>query len=733
MIFTATPYQWEEMLALPLEQRLAPASDELVNYVAQYNTTTGSAAAPVSATADHELVNDLQAVFAELPPAIKRKLAPRLLGVFFMNGVGSAAVTDVVAYANGDIIGLAVAIDVDTFRNDHANDWASWRENTPFVPAPGLNIDVRIAEAGKASRHAALEYILLHEFGHVLAAGENLMPDWWQDPAAPLDPAAYRFLPLSWRIDADGRISPRPEDDFPQRDRVVFYQPPQLSGAEIPALYRAWEKTTFPTLYGALSVHEDFAECFATYVHSELLGKPYVLRIHRDCELIQETADFWKTPRSQAKAAFIKRFLEEESTPFRRRAPAPSAAAILARAGESFLGLAPFLRLSIAGANLQEIAMTLLEMAGRDQDNAHLWMNLSTAFFAIYQRDLGLAMQGQALLLQRSYAIPALRQPARYRLLVLTTAGDLAENTPIDCLLEHADVDLLYYYATADAPLPPEIPAHDGLLVAIADSEGNRPLLSALTPRLAVWPQPVINRPRQIPNTERSNASRILQDVPGLLMPPTRQVSRSSLEAVARNPALIDQVFAGCSFPVILRPVGSQAGRDLAKIDGATAIVDYLARVADAEFYLSRFIDYRGEDSLFRKYRIALIAGQPYPCHMAVSANWMIHYVNAGMYEDAAKRAEEEAFMRGFADFAARHREALAGIHARIGLDYVCIDCAQSQDGQLLIFEVDHVMVVHAMDSEALFPYKQLHMGKVRDAFQNFLYGLPRPTAQITP
>ncbi|HZX31954.1 MAG TPA: hypothetical protein VFF03_11435 [Rhodocyclaceae bacterium] len=731
MILTATPYLWEQMLSMPLEQRLAPAPKELLDYVVQYNAATGNPAQPAASAAHGELEADLQAAIAELPPVIKAKLEPLLLGVFFMTGLGSSAVTDVVAYADGGLVGVAVAIDVEVFLSYRANGFATWRENTPFLPVPGLSLEVRIAREGEDDRKEALQYILLHEFGHVLTAGQNLMPDWWEDPAGFQDASHYSFLPLSWEFGANGHIAPRGVEDFPLREDVFFYQDPLLSGEDIPAIYQALEKTGFPTLYGATSVYEDFAECFATYVHSVLLGKPYELRICRDGQSILESGDFWKSPRSQAKAALMEDFLARESTPFVRRL-SRSTLDILERATETFLGLAPFLRLSIAGADLREPAMALLEMAGRDQDNAILWMNLSTAFFAISERNLGLSMQEQALLLQRSYRIPAAQQPARYRLLVLTVAGDLAGNTPIDCLLEGGGVDLLYYYATEDAPLPSHIPDHDGLLVAIADSEANRPLLSALALLLANWERPVINFPTYIPNTERNNVSLLLQGVPGLVMPPTRPVSRAFLESVGRGESPVEAAFEGCSFPIILRPVGSQAGRDLAKIEGTEDIAGYLAGVADANFYISRYIDYRSEDGLFRKYRVALIGGQPHPSHMAISSHWMIHYVNAGMYEDAAKREEEGVFMERFGEFARRHREALAGIHERIGLDYLCIDCAQTRDGQLLIFEADHIMVVHAMDSETLFPFKQVHMGKVRKAFEDFLVGLSVPAA-LTP
>jgi glutathione synthase/RimK-type ligase-like ATP-grasp enzyme len=68
-----------------------------------------------------------------------------------------------------------------------------------------------------------------------------------------------------------------------------------------------------------------------------------------------------------------------------------------------------------------------------------------------------------------------------------------------------------------------------------------------------------------------------------------------------------------------------------------------------------------------------------------------------------------------------RHAAALAGIQERIGLEYLGIDCAETADGELLIFEVDNAMLVHAMDSEDLYPYKKPAMQKLFKAFQEML------------
>ncbi|MDR3631037.1 MAG: hypothetical protein P4L42_11955, partial [Desulfocapsaceae bacterium] len=54
-------------------------------------------------------------------------------------------------------------------------------------------------------------------------------------------------------------------------------------------------------------------------------------------------------------------------------------------------------------------------------------------------------------------------------------------------------------------------------------------------------------------------------------------------------------------------------------------------------------------------------------------------------------------------------------------LDYLVIDCAETRDGQLLVFELDTGAVVHAMDPVDIFPYKVPQMRKVFSAFSDML------------
>src|SRR6185312_396927 len=217
----------------------------------------------------------------------------------------------------------------------------------------------------------------------------------------------------------------------------------------------------------------------------------------------------------------------------------------------------------------------------------------------------------------------------------------------------------------------------------------------------------------------RDKLHRLLHGIEGLDIPMTASATRAQLQELALSDA---DFAADAEFPIIVRPLGSHAGTGLARIEDRAAIGRYLAGRPEPEFFVSRFVDYAGDDGLFRKYRIVIVDGRPYACHMAIADRWDIWYLNAGMAFSESKRREEENFMRSFdQDFAARHHRALAAMIDKIGLDYFTIDCAENKRGELLIFEADNTAVVHNMDSPKLCPYKPPQMRASFEAFAAML------------
>ena len=390
-----------------------------------------------------------------------------------------------------------------------------------------------------------------------------------------------------------------------------------------------------------------------------------------------------------------------------------------------FLGFAALARKVFEGTDLKPLTARLLERAQANLDEANALMDLSVIFqFGGGQDELALALQEQALAVQRTYHLPAARQPARIRLLALMTPGLLVDNLPLDPLQADSDVELIQHYVVAEGITDPaSLPEHDLLFVAVGESDRTQTLLARLEGQLRDWPKPVLNPPARIAQMARDRCARLLAGIPGTLVPASNRVSRHWLEVLANGVLSLDSLWPEGRFPLLARPLGTHAGKGLEKLESLADARRYLdAHPAEKAFTLSPFADYAGPDGLYRKYRVVMIAGQPFASHMAISSHWMVHYLNADMTDNAGKRAEEAAFMQTFdSGFALRHRAALAAIQQRLQLDYYAIDCAETADGQLLVFEADTAMIVHAFDPESIFPYKKPQMEKVFAAFRTAL------------
>ncbi|HYL81270.1 MAG TPA: hypothetical protein VEU07_10690, partial [Candidatus Acidoferrum sp.] len=332
--------------------------------------------------------------------------------------------------------------------------------------------------------------------------------------------------------------------------------------------------------------------------------------------------------------------------------------------------------------------------------------------------------QAEALALQRVYPqpMPGAEVP-RMRLLAFVAPGDLMANTPLEFLLEGSDVALDLLYVVPGRPLPSPLPEHDLAFVAVGESDENRPVLEELARLLPGWPRPVLNSPDRIVRLSREGTGTLLESAPGVVSAATCRLARATLEDIQQGVLPIERVLPAADFPVLVRPIGSHAGHGLAKLTDCAAIGAYLREHPEREFFLTRYIDYRSPDGLFRKARIAVIRGVPYACHLAISTHWMVHYLNAGMTESAEKRDEEARFMAGFTTgFARRHAQAIRAMSQQVGLEYFAVDCAETPNGRLLVFEVDVAMIVHAMDPPEMFPYKHHQMRKVFRAFRRMLY-----------
>ncbi len=384
------------------------------------------------------------------------------------------------------------------------------------------------------------------------------------------------------------------------------------------------------------------------------------------------------------------------------------------------MGLAALMRRAFNQEQFSGLGAELIARSEANPDDAEALMDLSTVLHIMGRPEVALAVQAQALAMQSLYRLSAATGQANFRLLALMSPGDLSANMPLEALLEQSDVELDMLYLLPGQPLPAEPEGYDAVLVAMSESGDNRAILQALITHLASWKTPVLNKPERLLYMSRDWASKLMYRAPGLEMPIVYRMHRDHLLPELDKPDFASDTQA--HFPLIIRPMDSHAGHGLTKVDTVPELKAYVEQSPAEIFYVSSFYDYRSPDGLYRKYRVVMIDGKPYAGHMAISSDWMIHYLNAGMADSPEKRVEEEAFMVNFDTyFARRHRVALGALQKRLKLDYFGIDCAETKEGELLVFEVDHAMIVHAMDSTEVYPYKQEHMAKVFTAFRALL------------
>jgi hypothetical protein len=385
------------------------------------------------------------------------------------------------------------------------------------------------------------------------------------------------------------------------------------------------------------------------------------------------------------------------------------------------IGMARLAKLAFDGHDLRPLWAELINKLLNGSADAGEGIDLSLIAQLLGDKQAGLAIQREVLLAHRLFRSPCVSKTPRLRVLALAAATDMGSNTPIEFLLEESGIELMMLYVIPEAELPVPLPEHDIAIVIASDSEDCRDTLSKIDAAAPNWPRPLLNPPKLVCNLDRDKLHRLLTGIEDLVIPATTAVTREQLLS-SRSSNALASIMAELAFPVIIRPRGSHAGNGLAKVDDAEAMQRYLEDREEGEFFVSRFVDYASADGLFRKYRIVFIDGRPYACHMAIADRWDIWYLNAGMTQSATKRLEEETFMRSFdIGFGRRHQTALAAIAGRLALDYFTIDCAETRDGALLIFEADNTAVVHNMDPATVFPYKGPQMRKVFDAFAAML------------
>jgi tetratricopeptide (TPR) repeat protein len=325
------------------------------------------------------------------------------------------------------------------------------------------------------------------------------------------------------------------------------------------------------------------------------------------------------------------------------------------------------------------------------------------------------AAYAEAARIQPLIKRPAAKSPAEFRVLALY--APFGGNTPTEYLFQDAffDTDTLALFAEREydtAQLGENIQLVINLVSDADQTEALLPLAAELADRFGL---PIVNHPRLVQQTTRDAVARLLQGIPGCRVPQALRLKAGA----DRSEAALKAMLPFCS-TALVRPVGTHGGDDFEKVEDLAALSAFLSQRPDHDHYLIEYIDYVSTDGHFRKYRFIFIGDQILPYHLCIGRDWKLHHINTDMAHQPWMQQEEEAFLKDAgAVFGPAQREALQAIRERVGLGYCGIDCGLDGSGNVVVFEVNASMLVHARNEGFL--YKTPAVERIKLAFDAML------------
>ena len=268
-------------------------------------------------------------------------------------------------------------------------------------------------------------------------------------------------------------------------------------------------------------------------------------------------------------------------------------------------------------------------------------------------------------------------------------------NIPMRAILD----DRTFLTHTAFAEYASALPPHDLVVNAIGDADFGTAALEAAARLVAGSAAPVFNSPQRVMPTDRVSNLRRLGVLPGVVAPRSALAAKADL-AAGPPPGFV--------YPFLLRSPGFHTGQHFTRIRDEAGLAQAAATLPGERLLALEYLDARSEDGFSRKYRVMLIGGEAFPLHLAVSADWKVHYFTADMTSRAGHREEEERFL---ADMAGTLGEtamtAIETIGAVLELDYGGVDFALAPDGRLLLFEANATMALVPPSANPVFAYRK--------------------------
>jgi glutathione synthase/RimK-type ligase-like ATP-grasp enzyme len=232
-----------------------------------------------------------------------------------------------------------------------------------------------------------------------------------------------------------------------------------------------------------------------------------------------------------------------------------------------------------------------------------------------------------------------------------------------------------------------ELSGYPVIVNLITEPENSARILARLKRLLRRVPARVINPPDAVLRSTRDQVAQLLAGIDGLIAPKTVRLRGDAPETAASTLA-----GTGVELPIILREAGTHGGKIVGVFDSIEQAMG--AAESGRDHIATRFVDFRSEDGLYRKFRVFFIGNRRILRHMLIYDNWIVH--GHARSEFMAPRpeliAEERAMFESDRPFPPRVEAVFDAVRSRMPLDFFGMDFALTRDGQVVLFEANATM-----------------------------------------
>ena len=249
------------------------------------------------------MLDDLEAAMDGIPAPVKRLVEDHLIGVFLVEGMnlnnGSHAAGLAIETINFFRQYSGTVILIDRNATDARADQAL--AGLSFIPLDKygyFSLEPRLARSGGNDRVTTLRTVLLHELGHVVDTARNIVPNSFSYGEVTPD---CGFACQSWNKPTIHRHRGQLSEAMAALNRGDI----RAYVLGLPKTLEALKRSNFPSLYATLMPAEDFADSFAMYVHTVMLGEPWELTFRVDGSIVTEIGSCLTDGRCPGKRAYF--------------------------------------------------------------------------------------------------------------------------------------------------------------------------------------------------------------------------------------------------------------------------------------------------------------------------------------------------------------------------------------------------------------------------------------------